>query len=212
MNNLGILPSTLADYQLVLDSRNSGAETATEIEQETGFSRSKVYRALQYHGIRLERQPLNESCAYNIEPYTLPVLDDSWKAAFQGFFYGEGWIGLANFTGSYSPRMNINLRIDDEPILVDIHSKLGGTHCTMVRSDGHTTQSRWHLSGWPRVRAVIEAIFLNPILPAKKQRDIDLVYEAILTRYQMGHWFTPDDLAVLQSYYERSMAIKRFSC
>lgn len=186
-----------------------------DIAEKTGYDTTHVYYILNLfdeHGER-HRKP------YHAEPYELPVakLDPLWIAEFRGFFYGEGWIGLANRAGGYAPRMNINIRADDAAALEDIRAHLGG-YCIPMRKkrdpgkNSHP-QVRWALCGWPRCRAVIEVTALaDGLIPAKKRRDIALAYEAILARYKMPFLPNPSDYAVLHSYYLRLIEIKRFSC
>jgi len=106
--------------------------------------------------------------------------------------------------------MTITLRLDDREILEDVYAKLGGNVRPFEREDCNP-QMKWTANGWRRCRAITEEVFLDCLMPAKKTREIELCYEAILARYQMPYWPTEENYKVLASFFTRLTELKQFS-
>jgi hypothetical protein len=184
-----------------------------EISRRTGISTTQVWRIIN---LVENGYPPSVRQPYKPKPVIIKDLDPLWAAEFRGFFYGEGCATMDNEHNHLSPKLFINLRIDDCQILHDIRDHLGGTISTRVKrfesGRNNHDQCRWAAAGWPLCRAIIEATGLatNCIMPAKKRRDLKLLYEAILARYSMPHLFRDDDRAKLLSYYHKLQEVKRF--
>jgi len=139
-----------------------------------------------------------------------------WYSAFCGFFMGEGYVEIATRRSHHAPRMQINLRADDVAILHAIAERLGGTIHYFSKEKERLTgknsrdQQRWCLAGWDRVKAVIEVTgLLECLLPAKKLRDIQIVYDCILARLEMPHRLTDEEHAVLESYRQKLLQTRK---
>jgi len=215
----GLRPHTLQKYQRIQEAYDAGHTTGAEITEYLSIPRSTVYRALLYLGLSGEQPRENRRLYRDCPSSALPEIlraDSLWIAEFRGFFYGEGYVGLGNETQSYNPRLTINLRLDDEAILQEIASVLGGRVCYPKKcySDqfrNSCPQARWNATGWPLCRAILEETGLAyGLLPAKKRGDIVLFYEAILARYQLPFWLYQDERDVLHQYYLDLIEIKRF--
>ncbi len=181
-----------------------------EIARQTGLSTGTVGRIINLlrsgQTVTSNRQP------YRPKAVQISDLDPLWAAEFRGFFYGEGSATLDNEHNHLSPRLTINLRLDDARILSDIQAKLGGALYTRRRSGREHDQCRWTATGWPRCRAILEKTGLTDacLLPAKKCRDAAMLYEAIVARHQMPHVLGDEDRAKLRDYYCRLQEVKRF--
>ena len=187
------------------------APNADSIAGAVGMSRAHVYRVLGELG-------LEAPMPYAPPAYTLPDLNLTWAAEFRGFFYADGTAGLEyqKAFGNWRPHLIIRLRDDDKEILKDIHDVLGGYYRPYIpaqpRLHFHSNpQTLWAAYGWPRVRAIIEATSLNHgCLPARKQNDVALLYEAILARYNMPGYLRDTDRELLAQYFERIKEVKRY--
>jgi len=215
----GLRPHTLRKYQQVQDAYDAGFTTGAEISEYLDIPRSTVYRALQHLDLASKPPPENRRLYCDCPSSALPEIllpGPSWTAEFRGFFYGEGYVGLGNETQSYNPKMTINLRLDDEDILQEIVSVLGGGVCYPRKcySDqfrNSRPQARWSASGWPLCLAILEETGLAyGHLPAKKRDDIALFHKAILARYQLPFWLYPDERVILHQYYLDLIEIKRY--
>lgn len=257
---MGLRKPTLKKYRQILDAYRAGLQPA-EIAESLNYSRSAIYRALKFFGIRPGRDtrrsqaliiPLFEQGGYsrreiaeklgysyahtclviqsylknpepairprapfNPEPYEIDFIDPVWAAEFRGFFYGDGCAMLGNSTGSYLPVLTISLRADNAPLLKNIQDVLGGTLHGRDMSDSlpnSKPQTIWRISGWPKCRGVLEgAGFIQaPVFPAKKCKDIAILYAAIQYRYSIPYWMTDEERAVLADYYLALREVKRF--
>ena len=190
--------------------------TIPEIMSRVGRCRSTVYQRLKEAGIDIS---YGRGCL-KAEIPIVPPLNPMWAAEFRGFFYGEGcaMISLSKRgTLIFQPVLKISLRADDVVVLRDIQDKLGGN---LVDRDYSTQPSapsnanpgkEWYVVGWGRCRAVIEATGLTTAyLPCKKTRDIAILYEAILVRYQMPHLLGPEHRARLMEYRKSLQQVKEF--
>jgi biotin operon repressor len=181
-----------------------------EIARQTGLSTTTVWRIINLlrsgQTVTSNRQP------YRPKVVQIPDLDPLWAAEFRGFFYGEGSATLDNEHNHLSPRLTINLRLDDARILSDIQARLGGALYTKRRSGREHDQCRWTATGWPRCREVLEKTGLTDgcLLPAKKCRDMAILYEAIRARYQMPYLLRDEDRSQLLDYYHRLQEVKRY--
>lgn len=189
--------------------------SAYEIASRLLLSRQHVYRALHKAGIF----PDGTGSDPFPQEYPRPSVDQMWAAEFRGLFYGDGciYIGRRNYKKGhlYLPRMSVLARSDNRPMLEDLVEKLGGK----IQDKGAKPSGKyicnpscqWYLSGWSRCRGAIEAVSLcDGLIPAKKAREISLVYEAILVRYSMPYRLGPANVAILKRYYERSKELKHF--
>ena len=186
--------------------------TTSEIAEWTGISAGQVRRALYRAGISSDDLV---PAPYTPKSWTIPALDPVWAAEFRGFFYADGCIVIDRASNSYRPYMTINLRADDEKVLEQIHAVLGGgmSRSAANHSGGRDgkPQARWYVASWPGCRAIIEATNLHrPVLLAKKRRDVQLLYEAILARYEMPNRMGPENKVILEKYRVQLQEIKRF--
>jgi DNA-binding CsgD family transcriptional regulator len=183
-----------------------------EISRRTGLSTTSVWRIIN---LVENGHPPSILQPYEPAPVIIPDLDPLWAAEFRGFFYGEGCATMDNEHNHLSPRLTINLRLDDAQILDDIHTRLGGSIYTRTKhykGRNDHDQRRWTATGWPLCRAIIEKTGLasSCVLPAKKCRDLVLLYDAILARYSMPHFIRDDDRAKLLVYYNKLQEAKRY--
>lgn len=188
-----------------------------EIMSRVSRSRATVYSILKDAGIDISYA---RGCLKSEMP-VLPVLNPLWAAEFRGFFYGDGCASLNLSPGKtkkhFQPMLKIGLRADDVVVLKDIHVKLGGNLIDRDYTNqpsacaGANPAKLWYVVGWGHCRAVIEATGLaSGHLPAKKTRDVALLYETILIRYQMPHLLGPKNREILMGYRAQLQEIKRF--
>lgn len=194
----------------VVELYQSGLD-AMEIADELDMHPTSIYDALKRIGIKLDRRG---EAPFEPEPCTIGPLDEIWCAEFRGFFYGEGCAKIDMCCGHHRPSLSIGLRADDHAVLEDMQSKLGGHLASKSehrRNPNASPELKWFVVGWSPCRYVIEAVSLaSGKLGAKKQRDVDILYEAILARYKMPKRMSHDDLEILRQYRIRLQEVKRF--
>lgn len=198
--------------RLVLEAYRSGLRPYL-IAKKLGRSYDGVYESLKRSGITFDKDNRTPP-PFIPEPYEIQSLDPIWAAEFRGFFYGEGCARMDNNSGNFRPILTIGLRADDIAILEEIQSKLGGTinekpehHKNPNAFDG----KKWAVTGWSPVRSVIEATsLLGDRLSAKKRQDVSILYRAIIARYEMPMWFTPEQRSVLADYRLQLQQVKHF--
>lgn len=153
----------------------------------------------------------------------LPVFDipENWILEFRGFFMGDGNASLLAYPRkkikvySYRPQFAVRLRSDERPFFDQIVGYLGGflTEIKPGHRDKYRTNptTMWARSGWGPCRAILEQVLLGSCLAAKKTRDIDILYEAILYRYTLGGRLGPEGRAKLAEYKGRIEAVRKYS-
>lgn len=126
------------------------------------------------------------------------ALDPIWMAEFRGFFFGEGYLGITrNGKGrsktsapQFVPRAAITARDDDEAVLQDIHSKLGGLihydgrgKITVFEGVEHKTKpyAVWRVTSKDDVARVCDVLELGT-LPSKKRHEIAIMREFLATQ------------------------------
>lgn len=112
-------------------------------------------------------------------------INELWLAEFRGFFFGEGYLGITTNgvdkygNVSYTARVQISLRHDDESILKEIQSKLGGNFSYENRKwkDGRKQQNKvavWRARHFKDVSRVCD-ILETGMLPSKKKNEIAVI-------------------------------------
>lgn len=203
-----VLEGTVARVREVYDPYLSMAEIARLV----GVTHPTVRGALVELGLPTQRR-------YAL-PDPLPPVDPIWAAEFRGLFYGDGYAGMKLRSrprpyGTPSPRLCIRQRCDNWDLLEEIQSVLGGRVALRGRENaGSHPQAAWEIYGFADCLVVIEATGLHKgQLPANKQRDVQILHEAILARYSMPRdTLTLEQKEVLWGYYDALKEIKRFNC
>ena len=215
MPRIGKRPTYQKHHQIVNELLESGCSTVSELVLKSGLSRSVIYRVLSEDGLQLQRKRRSADCrSYILKEVDLSIPTD-WAICFRGFFYGEGYINIQDASQNWRPIMTINLRADDEAILKDIQSHLGGSLAFRLRffadGDGHS-QWRWTASGWSTIKAILEQCgFVGDVLfPCKKCQDIEIVYQAILVRIRMPYHPSQEDKAILQAAHDDLIQVRLF--
>lgn len=181
-----------------------------DIAEKAGITRAHVYYVMRGLGIEPDFQQRLE---YSPEPCVIEGIDPGWAAEFRGLFYGEGCATLEATTDkSFRPALIVVLRKDDAAMLEEIHLALGGYYQDNIeKGGGRKPQARWAAYGWPRCKTVIEVTDLTEgFLPAKKRKDISLLYEAILARLAMPKIFSEENRRTLRDFHRRIKAVKRY--
>lgn len=185
-----------------------------EIMEAASVCWQTVYNVLSRHNI----QPHGDSrLPYDPEPYVLPSIDPIWAAEFRGFFWGDGCAGIDRRRYQskkgpyyiYYPKLRVQLRDDDTPFLEEVCAVLGGGLYWRDRSISRPTTA-WQIGGYAQVRTVLEDVLLGGSLPAKKRVDIEVLYEAVLARYDMPRKFDDESRAVIAEYYALLQSVKRY--
>lgn len=115
-------------------------------------------------------------------------INERWLSEFRGFFYGEGYLGITtngthNGWKSYTARAQITLRMDELPILNEIHAKLGGDLTLSrkgrkINAEKKKYQSHplaiWRARNKEDVLRVCD-ILKDGILPSKKKAEIETI-------------------------------------
>jgi hypothetical protein len=211
MPRIGPNPKSVAKRQIIREHLATGVKSVRELIELTGYSKAVIYRALRADDVQLERKSTDTVRPFLMEVPTLEV-DPYWAAEFRGFFYGEGYIDIQGPTQNWRPIITINLRADDEQLLRVICLRLGGCLAHRWRDLPEHPQCRWNLTGWGRVKAVIEQTSLldQAILPSKKLYEVRMVYSAIQMREQMPYHPSKQDQVVLQSYHDDLIRARMF--
>jgi hypothetical protein len=195
-----------------------------DIAAKLGCNVCTAYAHLNQAGIYLDgrgNQP------YQPSPYVLEALDPIWAAEFRGFFMADGSAFMVKASRSkkyasgkmveiaprYYPVLAIIVRLDDREAMLDIATKLGGRTYesrSYSKNRNGSPKIQWSIHGWRHCRAVIESTLLNGSFPAKKCRDVELMYQAILDRYSMPQQLNQEQRLKIQSYYYQLKGLKRF--
>lgn len=109
------------------------------------------------------------------------MIDDAFGNWFAGFTDGEGCFRIKPTNqGTFQCRFSIGLRADDEPILREIHERLGiGTLCHSGRNNVKQEQWRLEVNAKAHVLKLVEVFNRYP-LRAKKARDFAIWREAVI--------------------------------
>lgn len=137
-------------------------------------------------------------------PTGYALISESWWCQFRGFFYGEGHVNLGNSRSgkALSPLLNINLRIDDKPLLDSFAVLLGGRVYIKKAYKQSAPQAMWHLPGWNRFYHVLLHLRCTDF-PAKKLPEIELAIACCEARFQMPHNLTTQDSEILHAYAQK---------
>ena len=130
---------------------------------------------------------------------------DAWMYYFVGLFMGEGTVRFhKNKGGTLSVTMNMKLRADDAPVIMDIWQKLGGgygIHNSHPSTSSNPTAD-WRLCTQETVWQLLNLMLpYLEVTPAKKAREIDLALEFL--RWRQAQPFHGLDRARCQEFYER---------
>ena len=179
-----------------------------EISDRVGIPRERVRQIALRNGLP-SRVPISLSLA------TYDHLDPLWLAEFRGFFCGEGCASVnSQSTGrrrQYQPRLAISVREDDKDVILDIHAHLGGNVLRWKRDNRASSQpaAQWQLVGYSKLTNLLP-LLLAGSLPAKKKRDLELLYRMCQARAKMPYNLTDEHSEELRGYYEALRFIKRF--
>jgi hypothetical protein len=189
-----------------------------DIALKLSVANQTVYRALHAVGIYPDGTGSRMYADYvTVKPLSL---DSIWSAEFRGLFYGEGCAYLARRNWKkgflYTPTLCLSARHDNVAMLNDIQMHLGGKvqFKEVMPSRGYTykPQSQWYVVGYAPIRAIIESTDLHHgCIEAKKIQDAQLLYDAILARFEMPLRLGPANLAVIESFHTRLKDIKRYT-
>lgn len=190
--------------------------SAQEIAFRAGCCRNYVYKVLRAEGITGD----TGFHAYNPRPVVLD-LNSVWAIEFRGFFWGDGCASLVRVARhdrkfpEYQPQLHVRQRADGWDMLKDFQEKLGGNVQRVkerVTPAGYhcAPGALWQVTGYSRVRAILETSLLGGVIPAKKREDIDLLYEAILARFQMPLRLGQKNRGILDRFVDRMQQIKRY--
>lgn len=199
-----------------LELWNEGHDVAS-ISAQMNFSSRYVKMLLSFKGVD---QRLREWVPMVYNPPPLPKPDAKWTCEFCGLFLGEGCIQFYHKSHglSYAPTLDVVLRIDDRPLLEDIKAHLGGNlydipHPSCSGPYKAKPQTEWYVNGWSNCRFVVEATGLNDIvLPAKKAKEIHLLYRMILRRFEMPLKLLDEHREEIHQCALAMKDLKRFSC
>lgn len=189
---------------------------AKEIARRAGCHVNSAYRILRREGITGD----TGFGLYTPHPVVLD-LDPIWAAEFRGFFYGDGCASLVRVrrknvkSPTYQPQLHVRQRIDGWNMLKDFQQKLGGNVQPVkerVTPAGYhcAPGALWQVTGYARVRAILEESLLGGMIPAKKKEDIDLLYEAVLARFQMPLRLGQKNRDLLDQFVVRIQLVKRY--
>jgi len=149
------------------------------------------------------------------EDVDLSHLDPAWVSAFVGFFLGEGYVTIrrqARKNGNviFTAIMMLNLREDDNEVLIDICDKLGGKVAYWKKPEPWNPQVRWTVTGMKRLIAISE-LFIQSPFRAKKTRDIEILHEFLLYKINLKWPFTNEEKLKLNQYADMIHEVKRYS-
>jgi hypothetical protein len=189
-----------------------------DIAVKLSVANQTVYRAL--HAVDIYPDGTG-SKMYSDSVKVIPLsLDPYWSAEFRGLFYGEGCAALPRRKWKkgflYTPTLSIAARADNASMLQNIQSRLGGKiqHKDLMPSRGYSynPQKQWYVVGYAPVRAIIEATNLHRgLVDAKKIQDIQILYNAILARFDMPFRLGPANIFTIDDFHRRLMAVKRYN-
>jgi hypothetical protein len=142
--------------------------------------------------------------------------DDGFGHWLAGFADGEGCFNIArNGNGSMFCQFRIQVRSDDEPILLEIQRRTGLGRLTKVyKNRGANPSVIWYVSSKAECLALVELFETYP-LRAKKQRDFEIWARAVRswqTLRQRGPCYSgprPIDLTLLPALKEELHAIRK---
>ncbi len=105
------------------------------------------------------------------------TLTDSWLFQFAGIFHGEG-SAILKFTnkGTVVAGLSMQLRSDDKPVLDSIANQLGG-NVRLDRRSSRNLMAKWETTRNRHVFEICKLIVDYTILPAKKLKEVELVYD-----------------------------------
>ena len=152
-------------------------------------------------------------------------LDPAWIAEFRGFFFGEGFLGIVSW-GMHSGypklmvRAQITSRSDDEAILHDIRSHLGGIvyRENAGRSSsgkrGELYQSNpysvWRITKADDIRRLCN-ILEGGVLPSRKKAQIAVIREFLDTILPPGKRIDLVTRAKRHELHEKIKALHQYS-
>jgi hypothetical protein len=94
--------------------------------------------------------------------------------------------------------------------LLDIQSHLGGnTALIPYKARTNAPAFKWELVGWSNLTGLLPHLCSGK-LPAKKARDMNLLYELCRLRITWSYNLSKDHVAILEKYYLALREIKRY--
>jgi hypothetical protein len=130
-----------------------------------------------------------------LKTYRAPV-DDKWGAWFSGLVDGEGHFGIQciNKRTNYQPVFQISLRVEEEPIIREIHQKIG-CGVVYISPKSYTNQfgqkcsrvASFHISSTPGALRIIDILDAYPLRTNKKE-DYAIWHEFIDLKHVANRW------------------------